>query len=905
MRFAAALIIAIGFAVAAGCIGCESEITHTSDRCPDNECVACSDHDDCDDGAFCGEDQGEQVCLIQKCEPNATECDGDSVMRCDDAGSGFHDPVDCPAGCEGGECACEDIDDCATGESCVDDRCTCPTDVRCGDAGACCGEAEICAPAEVCDSDGNCETTDICQPECSGEYCGDDNEICCEGDEPVCSPFGECVPDCGADSQLCGDNFDTCCDTGDVCIFGDCVTPGDPCDDMTECSFGEYCDEGLGKCMPDDFPDDIECSMEGDFMEFDAEEKWSFTEDNTTSTPVVGDVTGDGETNVVFLSMDDDSVIILDNQGNEVERIEHDPANDSYGAHWRSNPALADVTGDGQMEIIYPTAQPQEGCCRVTTHIAASDGDGELVWLAHDESGDPVDFRFNTGAISAANLNGDSSTAEIMAGAALIDSQGRVVANEGGDANEYGSSGGYTGGLTIAVDLLGDGQHELVTGRHAWTVDWDEPSDPTEWPDVDVDLLWENNDGADGYPAVADMDGNGQPEVVLFAERTLRILDGQTGELWCGVDPTGDACDDDDSLRTQPTPDPSGTGGRGGPPTVADFSGDGRPEVGVAGNSYYTVFDINRPGFGDDDSPEEIDEDLLDEFGQDDPELGEIFIRWYHPSQDASQATGSSVFDFQGDGSASVVYNDECYLRVYSGYDGEIELKLQNSTGTRIEYPIVVDVDENGRSEIVVSANDQSRDCDDWEPDDPYERRSGIYVYEDPNELWVHTRSIWNQHAYSIDNIHDDGSTPDLVDDWWETHNTFRANRQGEVPLHAPDVTVSSVQADDVLCPQQPIEFRATIENQGKRVITEGLPVSLYNADTGELLATKVLDESISPGGMVEVRFEYEIPSADINNDVTYTIVANDEDAEDGEPVADCDPDTASAQVSALCYVPG
>ena len=32
--------------------------------------------------------------------------------------------------------------------------------------------------------------------------------------------------------------------------------------------------------------------------------------------------------------------------------------------------------------------------------------------------------------------------------------------------------------------------------------------------------------------------------------------------------------------------------------------------------------------------------------------------------------TGSSVFDFEGDGSAEVLYNDECFLRVYNGRDG-------------------------------------------------------------------------------------------------------------------------------------------------------------------------------------------------------------------------------------------
>ncbi len=896
-------IFAILLFLGASCSGCDDEVTssegHTSDRCPDLECEFCDDHDDCDDGTYCDEDDGEMVCVVTECDPGESRCEDNQAMTCDDVGSGWMEPVSCDPGvCVDGHCECESAEDCGVpGYDCFDGRCECTSGVYCDNGLICCGEGESCESVEICE-DGQCQTVSECRAACDGQVCGSDGELCCEGDTPICSPMGTCAPDCSEYGDLCGADFSGCCSVGDVCIFGACQTPGEPCDHVADCGFGEYCDEGLGRCMADEFPDDIQCYQEGDFREFDVQEKWSWTDEGSTAVPLVGDVTGDGETNVVINAMTSGNIIILDNEGNELQRIEHNPSDDQYGAHWRSNPALGDVTGDGRLEIIYPTFQTT-GCCAVTTHIAASNGDGETIWVAHDESGDPVSFSFNTGAISVANLNGDPSTAEVMAGAAIIDSKGRVVWNEGGDGTQYGSAGSYTGGLTIAVDLLGDGKHELVTGRHAWTLDWEESSDPEEWPQVQLDLLWENTDGADGYPAVADMDGNGNPEVILFAERTLRIIDGQTGELWCGVDPTGQACDNDPSLRTQPLADPSGTGGRGGPPTVADFDGDGRPEVGVAGNSYYTVFDVNRPGFAGDNTPEEIDEDLLDEFNQPHPDEGQLYIRWYRESQDSSQATGSSVFDFQGDGQASVVYNDECYLRVLNGVDGSTELRLQNSTGTRIEYPIVVDVDRNGRSEIVVTANAQGRSCDAWDPDDPYEERQGVFVYEDPNELWVHTRSIWNQHAYSIDNINDDGSMPDLIDDWWETHNTFRANRQGHVPLNAADVEIISVNVNPHLCPPD-LDFQISIQNVGLNSIPPGLPVTLYDIDSGQALHTVYLDDPIAPGAIAMVTLSYEVPQNQFNNDLNFQIVANDDGSDDEEFVFDCNPDSATVVLDTM-----
>src|SRR5690606_3574369 len=117
-----------------------------------------------------------------------------------------------------------------------------------------------------------------------------------------------------------------------------------------------------------------------------------------------------------------------------------------------------------------------------------------------------------------------------------------------------------------------------------------------------------------------------------------------TGKLWCGRDSSGLECAANDSLRTQSVILPGGQSGsnRGGPPTIADFDKDGRPEIGVAGGYFYTVFDINRPG--------EAIEHPADEPA---PEPGQIFVRWKQATQDkSSNATGSSVFDFQGDGAS-------------------------------------------------------------------------------------------------------------------------------------------------------------------------------------------------------------------------------------------------------------
>ena len=91
-----------------------------------------------------------------------------------------------------------------------------------------------------------------------------------------------------------------------------------------------------------------------------------------------------------------------------------------------------------------------------------------------------------------------------------------------------------------------------------------------------VDVVWDEPSLADGFVAVADFFGDEVPDVVVVHAGSVSIRRGTDGTVLFG-----------------PIAMPGG--GRGGPPTIADFDGDTRPEIGVAGGAAYAVFDPDGP----------------------------------------------------------------------------------------------------------------------------------------------------------------------------------------------------------------------------------------------------------------------------------------------------------------------
>lgn len=675
--------------------------------------------------------------------------------------------------------------------------------------------------------------------------CGDD---CCADGELCNQSTLECELDCGGDPP-CGDDPPTCCGGDEICYVGQCVVPGGSCMELgcatqteSDCEPDEICDADLGLCVPN--LADETCTFTPEPGVFDPVPRWSWgarkprscmvdddcqkqeicnagscevtwphhvpaqddwpTHVHAMASPTVADLDGDCIPEVVFNSYEPsgwtNNGILRALRGDTGEKLWSlgDPA-------WRTDgtavPAIGDIDYDGDLEIINVGG---DGRLQLIDHT------GTPVW----ETANPVANNQTSGAPALANFDlvGD---AEIGYGRAVYASDGTVLwVGNGG----FGSNSNYAV-LSCIADLDGDMRPELIGGGTAYTFTG------TVGVDFVGSTMWQT--GADGYCGVADFQLDGLPEVVVVRGGSIDILDGPSGAL----------------LAQFPIPG----GGAGGPPNIADFDGDGFPDIGLAGGSRYVVVQFDG--------------------------LSTMTKLWDAVNKDqSSNRTGSSVFDFDGDGRSEVIYADEWYLRIYPGIepdcqtdpvgvgcdqnmtDDEILFIDITSSGTRVEYPVIADVDGDFKAEIVVSTNNNFSQGDIGD--------AGIEVWEDRLDNWVGTLPIWNQHTYHVTNVDAAGRIPIVEASNWtfppeKPENSYRRNSQGGVENCAPDLVPQDLKVVGDCTRDLGLSVRVC--NQGCLGVGPGVAVSFSEALAGSL-GTAQTSQAIPAGGCVEVTLTVPLP---------------------------------------------
>ncbi|MCL4820131.1 MAG: VCBS repeat-containing protein [Vicinamibacteria bacterium] len=544
------------------------------------------------------------------------------------------------------------------------------------------------------------------------------------------------------------------------------------------------------------------CAERTEFAPFAPVLKWAWTGGGVEphlrsvfAAPAVFDLDADGIPELIFPSFENNDApeavlrVVSGRDGTERWTASDPTLRVARGGA----PAVGDLDGDGRPEIVVAAVSG--------TRLLAFGADGTLRWASATIERASTLSTTDYQNAALVDLEGDGLV-EIVVGRQVLNSDGTLRWTGAG-----GKSGQATGNYhtaSVVADLDMDGVPEVVAGNTAYR--------------ANGSIYWERSslitgglgNIPDGYVALGNFDSDPFPEIVAVGNSEVRLLEH------------------DGTLKWGPVLLPAALGstnrGSGGPPLVADVDDDGEPEIGVAGATAYTVFEGNGT------------------------------VKWSRPTHDpSSHRTGSSAFDLEGDGSSEVLYADELNLRVYRGSDGAVLFETPMGSATGLEYPLVVDVDADGRAEIVSVANLFDLNTE----------RAGVYVFKDAADQWVPTRRLWNQHSYHVTNIGDDGRVPRREQPSWLTYNSYRQNHLIEGCVFA--------QADLLPAYVRKVEsgsgttVTARVGNKGGSLAGPGIPVSFYSGDPragGTLLGTVATTSPLRPASFEDVSLEIPLGTA-------------------------------------------
>jgi hypothetical protein len=791
------------------------------------------------------------------------------------------------------------------------------------------------------------------------------------------------------DSSLDGTTAIRCdegCTNGLVCVHGQCEPPQPQCFTNANCEYDSYCDPKSQTCVPygtapDNMTNDPSCKLTvppgvlapKTFCEFKAPPAGDPFPNHVDvqATPAVVSFNGKSGppsiivpfTQPVDMGYTEVFGIVRIIKGTDCSLEANLGGVDLDGdttVDWvnsSSAVAVGDLDGDGVAEIVAYMGDlttvaftRKNGAWKpLWPKVKATLADGATIFactIDGTEVHTPGASSYSIWSSPSIHDLDDDGFPEVIREAYVIDGRtGKVRASPPADYVSY-----YIG-IPPVLYAMNNGVF-LTNGAHVWKFDVANNA----WV---TDPIYDAQTSSPGWAGLADFnpfDGKKQPEIAVAVSSTLSIYD----------------------LDHTPFMGMNGLavpGGGGGPPTIADYDGDGLPELGLAGADFYTVFDPDcqaTPRMGGKCPATRTCETLVG--GVVTPGPCPDYELWSRKTQDhSSNITGSSVFDFEASGIAKVVYADECFARVYDGRDGTVLFSQYHSSCTWIENPIVADVDGDFRAELVVPSNTacgpigvgqscggldanmvdaeytglrclNNTDCVSGTCDNGFCRCTtgaqccaagsdaaclelgyscvpppagtpgtgntcraahphgvqGIRVYKDANDRWVRSRTIWNQHAYAVTHVNEDGTVPKTsqwVENWSTTGlNNFRQNVPGEGD--GKDIGDLTAQAGPFYtCASGEAQMNAAVCNRGTAPVGAGIPVGFYAGLTK--VCTAMTPSAIDVGKCITVSCTWATPPQNQSAATDVTVKPN-----DGKTTEECDTDNNTGLVEKVFCMP-
>jgi hypothetical protein len=437
--------------------------------------------------------------------------------------------------------------------------------------------------------------------------------------------------------------------------------------------------------------------------------------------------------------------------------------------------------------------------------------------------------------VNIADFNGDGIP-EVYAGNKIFSlSSGNLLCD--GGANNTGVLVSSLGHSTIAADITGDGNLELCAGTQIYRVTI--PQGATTSSGCSMGLISDMelpagslhaNAAKDGATQVADIDNDGQLEIVVISNSSSRVV----AYVWKPLPANASHL-----LGSYLVP---ATGvGHYAIPMIGNIDNTPYPEIvfitnGTPLNMYALKYDPAQA-------------------------LGSrIDLKWTLTHTDGSGCTGASLFDFDQNGMNEIVYRDQTQLRIIDGSGGSAVAKNTFAnviSGTLRELPVIADVDGDGQAEIIIQGWDNvALNVDGINASG---QNGYLRVFKSPTK-WAPARKVWNQYAYNAVNINEDLTVPlHQLNPATEFPNGKRPfnnflqqqtslNTDGDPLWLLPDLVLTSTPATEYHAAGDSIIIKnICIRNDGDARSADNLSIALYRDSRNP---SNLLQVYTVPGGI-------------------------------------------------------